>query len=189
MKLAVCLLAAAACVAQAQGLKFPPSLDKLADKAEEVVDVTLDPATLGLASKFLGNHSPEEAKAKKVVEGLKGIYVRSYKFAKEGEYSEADVEAVRAQMKGPGWNCIVKVRSHKDKKNADVCFITQDGKITGLGVVSAEPKELTLVSISGFIDPEQLQMLEGQFGIPKGNYKVEIEKKKHADKDKEDKPE
>jgi len=41
-------------------LKIPDSFSKLADKAEEVVDVTLDPAMLGLASKFLSDKDADE---------------------------------------------------------------------------------------------------------------------------------
>ena len=46
-------------------------------------------------------------------------------------------------------------------------------------MVSAEPKELTIVSIVGEIDPEQLGELGGRFGIPK----IELEQKKKSGKD------
>lgn len=181
MKLAVCLLVLAASSAQAQMLlKIPDSFSKLADKAEEVVDVTLDPSMLGLASKFLSDKDTDEKAAKKVVAGLKGIYVRSYKFAKEGEYSDADVELLRSQLRGAGWSCIVNVRSKKDRENAQVCFFSQNGAVAGLAVVATEPKELTIVSIAGVIDPEHLGLLEGQFGIPKIHGE---EKQKKQDKD------
>ena len=55
----------------------------------------------------------------------------------------------------------------------------KDGKIGGLGVVAAEPKELTIISIVGAIDPEQLGDLSGRFGIPK----IELEQKKKTGKD------
>jgi len=167
MRLLVSLFVLTACAAQAQLLKIPPALDKLADKAEEVTDVTLDPATLGLASKFLSDNDADEKTAKKVVSGLKGIFIRSYRFTNEGEYSDADVEPLRAQLRNPGWNCIVNVRSKKNKENTQVCFYSENGKSAGMAIVSAEPKELTIVSIAGPIDPEHLGALEGQFGIPK----------------------
>jgi hypothetical protein len=168
MKLVVCLLVFAAGAAQAQMLlKIPDSFSRLANKADEVVDVTLDAKMLGLASKFLSDQDADEKAAKKIVSGLKGIYVRSYKFSKEGEYSEADVELLRNQLRGPRWSCVVSVRSKKDRDNAQVCFYSQNGTVGGLAVVATEPKELTIVNISGFIDPEHLNVLEGQFGIPK----------------------
>ncbi len=181
MKLAVCLLVLTTGAAQAQMLlKIPDSFSKLAEKAEEVVDVTLDPAMLGLASKFLSDKDADEKAAKKVVSGLKGIYVKSYTFAKEGEYSDADVELLRAQLRGPGWSCIVNVRSKKDRENAQVCFFSQNGTVAGLAIVASEPKELTIVNIAGFIDKEHLGLLEGQFGIPKIHTE---DKQKKDDKD------
>jgi hypothetical protein len=181
MKLVVCLFVLAAGAAQAQMLlKIPDSFSKLAEKADEVVDVTLDPAMLGLASKFLSDKDADEKAAKKVVSGLKGIYVRSYTFSKEGEYSDADVELLRTQLRGPGWSCIVNVRSKKDRETAQVCFFSQNGTVAGLAIVAAEPKELTIVNIAGFIDPEHLGLLEGQFGIPRMHMD---EKQKKQDKD------
>jgi hypothetical protein len=168
MKLVVCLFVLTAGVTQAQLLTIPKSLDKLAEKADDVVDVTLDPAMLGLAGKFMSDKDPEEAKTKKMVSGFKGIYVRSYKFNNEGEYSMADVEPLRAQLRGAEWSCIVNVQSKKSKENAQVCFHKgPNNSYDGLAVVATEPKELTIVSISGYIDPDKLGQLEGQFGIPK----------------------
>lgn len=171
MKLAVCLFVFASGAAQAQLLKIPDSFAKLADKAEEVVDVNLDSNMLGLAGQFLSGQDSEQVAAKKAVTGLKGIYIRSYQFAKEGEYSESDVEPLRAQLRGPGWSCPVSVRSKKSRENAQVCFrVAETGKgYSGLAIIATEPKELTIVSISGPIDPSQLGALEGQFGIPKLN--------------------
>jgi hypothetical protein len=168
MKLSVCLFVFASCAVQAQVLTIPKALDKLAAKADEVVDVNLDPAMMGLASKFMSDKDPDEAKAKKMITGFKGIFVRSYEFAKEGEYAEADIEPLRTQLRAPDWSCVVNVQSRKSRENAQVCFHRgPNNTYDGLAVVAAEPKQLTIVSISGVIDPEQIGALEGQFGIPK----------------------
>src|SRR5262245_34366732 len=75
-------------------------LDKIATKAAESVDVTIDEPLLKLAATFLSaKRSPDEAKIKELVAGLKGIYVRYYKFEKEGEYSDGDIEAIRSQLR------------------------------------------------------------------------------------------
>jgi hypothetical protein len=151
----------------AQEIKLPDSLNRLADKAVEVVDVTLDASMLQLASRFLSGKDADEAKVKKMVAGLKGIYVKSYEFEKTGEYQESDVEPIRAQMRGPGWSRIVGVRSRKNGDNADV-FLRSDGnQVTGLTVIVTGPKELTVVNVVGPINPEDLRDLGGQFGIPK----------------------
>ncbi|MGE5646802.1 MAG: DUF4252 domain-containing protein [Acidobacteriota bacterium] len=173
MTKAILLLAAALPLA-AQEIKLPPSLNRLADKASEVVDVTLDGPMLKLASKFLSKSNPDEVKVKGLVEGLKGIYVKSFEFEKEGEYSPADVEAIRTQLHGPGWSRMVGVISKKDGENADI-YVKLDGeRVGGLVILAAEPKELTVVNIVGSIDMEQLSELGGHFGIPD----VQVQQKK-----------
>src|SRR5438067_8932553 len=85
---------------------------KLAAKAVEKVDLHLEGPMLEMASKFLSgeNAKGDEAKAKEFVQGLKGIYVKSFKFDKEGQYSEDDVSALRAQLRAPGWSNILDVQ-------------------------------------------------------------------------------
>ncbi len=164
--------------AAGQEFKLPPGIEKLAAKAAESVDVTLDSSMLQLAAKFLSDRKPDEAQAKKLISGLKSIYVRSFEFDKPGEYSETDVEAVRSQFRAPGWSRIVGVRSRKEGENAEVFLKNEGGsKIGGLAIIAADPKELTIVNIVGQIDPEQLNQLSGQFGIPK----VEVKKKTGKD--------
>ncbi len=167
MKIAYLALFALLPVA-AQELKFPAGLDRLAEKATEVVDVTLDGALLQLASRFLSDKDADEAKVKKLVGGLKGIYVKSFEFDKEGEYQESDIASIRAQLKPPTWSRIVGVHSKKSSDNADV-FIAIDGsgQFSGLCILSVEPKQLTIVSIVGSIKPEDIRQLGGNFGIPK----------------------
>lgn len=166
MKFAYVALVALLPVA-AQEFKIPASLDKLADKASEVVDVTLDASMLQLASRFLSDKNPDEARVKKLVVGLKGVYVKSFEFDRPGEYEESDIAAMRAQLKPPTWSRIVGVRSKKSGENAEVFLGTDGGQITSLVVIAADPKELTVVSILGAIKPEDLRDLGGNFGIPR----------------------
>jgi hypothetical protein len=164
-------LAALACIAlaplAAQDIKIPPSLDRLASKASDVVDVTMDANLLQLASRFLSDKDSGDAQVKKLIAGLKGIYVRSYEFEKAGQYQESDVEPIRVQLRNPAWTRIVGVRSQKSGENSEVYVKTGNNKIGGLVILSTEPKELTIVSIEGSIDPDQLNELGGHFGIPK----------------------
>ena len=74
---------------------------------------------------------------------------------------------MRAQLKAPGWARIVGVRSKKSGDNAEVFIGSTSGQVTGLVVIAAEPKQLTVVSIVGSIKPEDLRDLGGNFGIPK----------------------
>ena len=64
-------------LASAQPLKLE-SLDKLAAKASETVNANLDGSLLRLASRFLSSNDADEVQVKKIVAGLKGVYVRNY---------------------------------------------------------------------------------------------------------------
>jgi hypothetical protein len=140
-------------------------LDHLGDRASEVVDVTVDGNTLKLAGRFLSDKRVDEAKIKELVTALKGVYVKSFQFDDEGDYSMADVEAVRAQLTGPGWTKLVGVRSRR-RDNIEV-YLMQDGvNITGVAVIAAERRRLTVVNVVGPIDLEKLRELDGRFGIP-----------------------
>jgi hypothetical protein len=159
-------------LAGAQPVKW--NYDKLAARAVDSVDVTLEGATLRLASKFLSNDDEDEAQVKKLIAGLKGIYVKTFEFKNEGEYSPADVEAFRAQLRSPDWQRIVGVHSKEDGEDVEVYLKTDAKGIGGLAIIATEPKELTLVNIVGPIDLDNLSDLGGHFGIPE----VDVEKKK-----------
>jgi len=146
------------------------NLEKLSKKAAEVVDVQLDGPMLKLASKFLSqDEDAEAAEVKELVKDLKGIYVKSFEFDKEGEYSDDDVDAIRAQLKGPGWSRIVGVVSKREHENTEVYMMAMGAaeSIQGLAIIAAEPKELTVVNILGPIDLDKLSALEGHMGVPK----------------------
>jgi hypothetical protein len=151
--------------AWAQELKMPVDLDKLAAKASETTEVTLNQHTLQLAAKFMNDK--DDAEARELVKKLKGIYVRSFEFEGPGEYSEADVEAVRSQLKAPVWERIVGVRSKRDGENTEIYFkADNNNQIAGLVIIAADPRELTIVHIDGPLDPNDLEKLGGDFGVP-----------------------
>lgn len=151
----------------AQDIKLPPDIEKLSTKAKETVEVSMDGPMLRWASKFLSAEDPDEQKAAKLVANLKGIYVRSYEFDKEGAYTPAEVESLRSQLRTPGWSRVVGVRSDNDGDNVDVFFKLENEKMAGIVIICAEPKELTFVNIVGPLEVDQLSDLGGEFGIPK----------------------
>ena len=162
----ILVAALAASLLAADDIKFPINFEKLAERATETVDVTLDASMLQLASGFLSKDDPDESQAKKLVSKLKGVYVRSFEFDKDGQYSMADVDSLRAQLKAPEWVRIVGVKSIKGENTG--VFVHRIGdSIHGLVVIAAEPRELTIVHIDGPIKPEELSELSGHMGIPK----------------------
>jgi Domain of unknown function (DUF4252) len=182
MKSAIAVLFGALALA-GQDIKMPANLDKLEAKASEVVNVQLDGALIQLASRFLSEKDPDEAKVKRLVGGLKGIYVKSFEFDERGQYSLSDVDDLRAQLRGPSWARIVGASSKRKGENSEVYLKTEGGQITGLAIIVTDPKELTIVNIVGNIRPEDVRDLGGHLGIPK----IDIGAGKDKDKkDKED---
>jgi len=148
-------------------------LSKLADKADEVTDLNLDGAMLKFASKFINDDDdPEEREIQEMVKKLKGIYIKSFEFDKEGQYSDSDVESVREQLRAPGWQKMVNVRSKRDKETDEIYDLGDEDHMQGRVILAAEPKELTVVNIVGPIDLDKLSELGGHMGIPS----VEVKK-------------
>ena len=161
------LLAGSVMTVQAQGPKLQmDQLDLLANRASQTVDVKLDERLLQTTWKFFIGKDPGDAKIKEVLKGLKGIYVKSFEFEKEGEYSQVEVDSIMSQLSDSTWSKVLTVKSKKDGQNIGVYLNMLGDQINGLAVLSLEPKELTVVNIVGPIDLEKLSDLEGQFGVP-----------------------
>lgn len=165
-------------IAVALGLAAPAwaqlslNLDHLAKSAKETVEITLDGGLLQLAGRFLSAEKPDEAKVKEIVSGLTGIYVRSFEFDRANAYGDGDLEEIRKQMRGPGWTRIVRhmagAQKGRDAREVSEIYVRSEGnRSTGVTIITAEPRELTVVQILGDIDLDKLGDLSGQFGIPK----------------------
>jgi hypothetical protein len=169
MRIASILLAASLAPLWAQEIKLPANLDKLSAKAEESIEVTLDGSLLKMAARFLSDKDdPDVAKVKRLLAKLEGVYVRSYQFSEDGDYSRADVESVRSQLQAPAWGRIVGVRSRREGGDVDVFLkVPGNGTLGGAVIIVAEPRQLTFVNVVGTIDPDEVANLGGQFHIPR----------------------
>ena len=157
-------------VAQDIQPNFPLELDKkLAARASDVNEVTMNKTMLKFASQFLDSKDKNDAQAQRLIQNLNAIYVRSYEFSESGQYTPDDLQTIRQQFLGPDWNPMVKVRSKKGEGDTDVYVKMLGNQVKGMFVLDAEPKELDMVYISGSIRPEDLKELSGNFGVPKLN--------------------
>ena len=162
----VALIISAAFVAKAQDSRIQMgSLDHLASKASQTVDVNIDERLIRLAVKLFKDDDADEKEIKKLVTGLKGVYVKSFEFDSDGQYAAADVESIRAQLRGPGWSRLVNVTSKKEG-NLEVYLLLNGEQIGGLAVLHTDDRELTVVNIVGPVDLDKLAQLEGQLGVP-----------------------
>ncbi len=161
----IALFFLAATLLEAQQFQF--NLDRLAEKASSTVDLSLNGSTLQFAAKFLDSKDPDQNKVRKLIAGLEGIYVKSFEFQKAGDWAPADLEAIRKQLKAPEWSRIVGVKSTTDGETAEIYLRNENGKLTGVAILVADPKELTVVNIAGPVDLDSLAELGGHFHIPK----------------------
>ena len=160
----VLLLVATVVTARAQSAKLQmDQLDVLANKASETVEVKLDEHLMQTTAKFFSD--PDDAEIKEVLKGVKGIYVKRFEFEKEGEYSEADLESIRSQLRNPGWTRIVSVGSKKEI-SIEVYLLQNGDQIGGMAVLATGSREMTVVNIIGPVDLDKLTKLEGSFGVP-----------------------
>lgn len=164
-------------------LKFD-HLDSLEARARDIVEVNIDGKLLDLAKRVTVKVNDEKAKkVGQAISGLKGIYVRVYRFANENEYNIADVDAVRSQLNSPGWERVAEVRSKRHNQKVDVFTMFTGDLMSGVAVVVSDSKTIAVVNMIGPIDLELLSELSGKLNIP--DMDLEYDGKTRQPKDKE----
>ncbi len=157
--------------ASAQGARLNLSfLDRLADKASEKQEITIDKSMLQTATPLVPS-GPKGDAAKQVLSELEGVYVRSYEFDDQKAFSMDDINAIRKQLAAPGWSKIVA--NEEKGKNGDfelqeIWLFNPGGKLGGIFIINAEPGELQVINVVGPIDLAKLGALGGILGIPGG---------------------
>lgn len=144
------------------------SLDKFDSLTEHKTKITLDSDMLKLAGKFLGaddDKGLDPDALKNLVGNLKGIYIRNYEFDKDGQYTQADLEPLRAYLKQQQWTKIVEEQDGKEISEVYVQPLPNE-KFGGVAIIAAEARELTVVYISGALRLSDLEQLGGNLGIP-----------------------
>lgn len=174
MKMKWILIAAAMPALAQQNFDFK-TLDKLGANATGKTSITLEGDTLKLATSFLGDD-------KSAFRSLTGVYVRNYEFDKPGQYKEADLEPLRAYLKTLQWSKIVDT---KDANETSEIYVQPlpNNKLGGLAIVSAEPKEVSVVFISGVLNMSDIGKLGGNLGIPDIRYEHGGKKSDDSKKD------
>jgi hypothetical protein len=166
MRPARTLALAAALAATLWGQQFHFNLDHLTSKASDSFDVSLNTSLLQFAAKFLDGKDPDEAKVKKLIVGITGIYIKSFEFKKDGAWAPADLDKVRNQLKAPEWSRMVGVKSGGENENIEVWARSENGKVSGVAILASQPRKLTVCNLVGNIDLESLADLGGHFGLP-----------------------
>lgn len=144
------------------------SLERLAPRAAETVNIEIDGFLMRFAGSILSDKDAEEQAVKEMLEGLKGIYVKSYEFKTDGQFSEADFATVREQLRAPGWSRLVGVESRGlDVGDAELYVASAGGRVEGIALLVVGPKELTVINIVGAIDIDKLKKLGDTLDLPR----------------------
>lgn len=153
-------LAAIILAPSAGAQKLDLRLDALAAKASGKSEVDLDPAILKLALQFGLSKKDKDANSPvgDWLNGLQELRVRSYQFAREGAYSDQDIEPLRKQVaEGSGWSRALTMKQKGE--SAEIFVYAQGGKITGCLILAAEDAELSVIYVRGTLTLAQVKEL------------------------------
>lgn len=151
-------------LAAAQGPQLElPSFDNLQQKAISSVNLSIGSFMLSLAGNLVDDRDKEAAELKKTLLGLKSVQVRSFQFNSDNVYSQSEVEAVRSQLSGPGWNRLVQVRDRNKNEAVDVYLAMDNHTVTGVAIIVSDPRKFTILNVVGSVDLDQIAKLRRTF--------------------------
>jgi len=142
-------------VAQATGNQAKDTLfgdtSKFAKGASDVSEINLDPKTMGLVP---GGYAGYMARR------MRFMVIQDYTYDKPGMYNMEDVEVYRRKLNDGTWNCSIHVRN-KDGAT-DICSRVAAGdKGNEMVIISAEPKELCFIHMSGNVPLAEMERTGG----------------------------
>ena len=155
---ATAILAALALASAATAQRLDLKLDALAARASEHNIVDLNSSQLrALSGMAAQKKSAQSEKLQKALEGVDSVRVWNFEFAGPGQYGDAELAPIRQQLHSPGWSCVIS--SREKHETTEIYVMTISGKMAGLAILAAEPKELTVVNIAGAVPLADLQEL------------------------------
>ncbi len=161
------LVAGPAASAQQPGNASEPTLhfEGLERKADEVVQVNLWGRALEQAKKGIGLHKNVTAKVRSFVNGLTGVYRRTYRF-RRARTDHEDVKPVHRRLTEGGWVPLVATEDRRKPESLAVYSIFRDEEVAGMTVVTSAPSEVTVLKILGPMDFEALSAIGSGMGLP-----------------------
>jgi Domain of unknown function (DUF4252) len=127
--------------------------EKFATGATDVTEINLDPKMMGMVH---GGGDGELAHK------MKFMVIHTYTYDKPGMYKPEDVEAYRKKLEDGTWSCSVHT---KDKSGTtDICSRNSSGDGSEMVILTAEPKELTFIHMSGNMSLSELSKMGGGMG-------------------------
>jgi hypothetical protein len=164
LSLALCgLLATSFAAAQQDKLQLD-HLNWLASRATESIEVSLDQTALRALTRLAPLTGREHEKLSALSSRLKGVYVRGYEFEREGEFTTDDIEAIRSQLRAPGWTRVVQVGG-RNGSNEEVFLKQGNDDIDAYAVVSSAPQKICVINVIGPLKLDDIGLLDREYGI------------------------
>lgn len=158
------LLTSSAALAQAPTEWTPQAVEALGRNASSRTEFTLDHSMLVMASKA----DQDDDDLRRVIAGVSGVSVHSYRFPKPWMYDPELLNAVRQEYHVAGWKHMVSKHDKDGGPGAtDLWVHYENNAISNIAVLFARENQLNFIAVSGSISPIDLLHLAGHFGIPK----------------------
>jgi hypothetical protein len=131
--------------------------------ANSKTEFTLDRTILKFAT-MLDRKNPD---LQRVIAGLNGVSVHSFRFAAGFAADPAVMASIGRQYQEAGWMHLVKKRRNESGETTDLWIRMDEVSIRDVAVLMVRARQVDFVSASGSVTPLDLLHLSGHFGIPK----------------------
>jgi len=126
--------------------------EKFGKNAKDVTEINLDPKMMGMVPVSSGSGG--------LAKKMKYMVIHTYTYDKPGMYNQDDVDAYRKKLEDGTWNCSIHTKDRNG--TTDICSRTSsDHESSEMVILTAEPKELTFIHMSGNMSLEELQQMHG----------------------------
>jgi len=142
----------------------PRGIETLRHSASSKTEFTIDHSMLVFASKL----DPGNEDLRRVIAGVSGISVHSYRFAGRWAYDPQLLNSVKDEYHTAGWMQLVNDHDKDGEPGVtDVWIRLENNAISNVAVLVAKASDVDFFVVSGSISPMDLAHLGGHFGIPK----------------------
>jgi len=150
--------------AQQQHDWIPKGIEALRQSASSKTEFTLDHSMLVFAAKM----DPNNQDLQRVIAGVNGVSVHSYRFPRTWTYDPAALNSVKDEYEAAGWKRLMNKQEKDGGPGVTGLWVRlENNAISNVAVLQAKSNEVNFIVVSGSISPLDLAHLGGHFGIPK----------------------
>ncbi|MGA7081168.1 MAG: DUF4252 domain-containing protein [Terriglobales bacterium] len=146
-----------------QSVWTPRAVEALRSQASSKTEFTLDHSMLVFASKL----DADDEDLRRVIAGVSGVSVHSYRFSGPWIYDLAALGSVKDEYRTAGWKQVMNKEKDGGHEVTNIWMRLENNAISNVAVLQTRATEVDFVVVSGSISPVDLSHLSGHFGIPK----------------------